>query len=157
MKRTAEKVLSIISVIFTALSIVLGFMGLGFLKLFTSDPTIRTDFEKEMLDFDSTLTPSDVESVFVYLDLVEDFGWFLIVALIVSLITTIIGIVFIWNNKNSKLAGIMFIISGLFAFILSPTSILLYIAGILCFTRKAALVDESSFVEENFDDTMRPL
>ena len=157
MKRTTEKVLAIIGVVFTALSIIFGFMGLGFLKLFTSDPVIRADFEKEFLDIDSTLTPSDIESIYASLEFVEGFSWFFIIVLIISLITTIVGIVFIWNNKNSKLAGIMFIISGLFAFVLSPTSILLYIAGILCFTKKAPLVEEPSFVEDRSDDTMRPL
>ena len=61
------------------------------------------------------------------------------------------------NNKNPKLAGIMFILAGLFAFVLSLTSILLYIAGILCFTRKAPLTDETTFVENQYDDTLRPL
>ena len=32
-----------------------------------------------------------------------------------------------WNNKNPKLAGKTFILAGLFAFVLSPTSILLLI------------------------------
>jgi len=157
MKRTTEKVLAIISAVFTVAFTILGFIGLGFLKMVTSDPAIRVDFEKELLDFDATLTSADIEVMFESLGLLESFGWFLIVLLIISFITTIIGLVFIWNNKNAKLAGIMFIISGLFAFILTPTSILLYIAGILCFTKKAPLVAESVYSNEQNDDSMRPL
>ena len=157
MKRTTEKVLAIISAVFTVIFTIFGFIGLGFLKMVTSDPANRVDFEKELLDFDSTLTTSDFEVMYESLGLFESLSWFLIILLIISLITTIIGLVFIWNNKNSKLAGIMFIISGLFAFVLTPTSILLYIAGILCFTKKAPLVAESVYSNEQNDDSMRPL
>lgn len=157
MKRTTEKVLAIISAVFTVAFTILGFIGLGFMKMVTSDPAIRADFEKELLDFDSTITPTDVASIFDSLSVFEGISWFLIILLIISLVTTIIGLVFIWNNKNAKLAGIMFIISGLFAFVLTPTSILLYIAGILCFTKKAPLVAESVYSNEQKDDSMRPL
>ena len=75
--------------------------------------------------------------------------WLIIIGLIISLILTIIGIVNIWKNKNPKLAGTMFIIAGLSAGILSLTSILLYIAGILCFTKKPPLTNEPQFVDDN--------
>lgn len=156
MKRTAEKVLSIIGVVFTALSIIGSFMFLLFVKTVTSDGTIRRELE---MDFyaDPEFSTEDVEMIMWFIDFLEGFGWFLVIVLIISLITTIIGIVFMWNNKNPKLAGIMFIIGGLFAFILSPTSILLYIAGILCLTKKPPLNDETVFVDDHSGDTMRPL
>lgn len=157
LKRTAEKVLSIISAIFTAAFIVFGFISVGFFKLLTTDPEIRAEFEAGMLDFDPTLTSTEFADVFASLDFFEGIIWFLIVSLIISFIVTIVGIVFIWNSKNSKLAGVMFIVAGLFAYVLSPTSILLYIAAILCFTRKAPFVDEPLYVEGNHDQTMRPL
>ena len=83
--------------------------------------------------------------------------WLIIIGLIISLVLTIIGIVNIWNNKNPKLAGIMFIIAGVFGGILSLPSILLYIAGILCFTKKPPLTDEPQFMDDQYDGTMRPL
>ena len=53
------------------------------------------------------------------MDLVIDafsiFGWVFIIILVISLILNIIGIVSISKNKNPKLAGIMFILAGLFA------------------------------------------
>ena len=64
MKRTTEKVLAIISAVFTVAFTILGFIGLGFLKMVTSDPAIRVDFEKELLDFDATLTSADIEVMF---------------------------------------------------------------------------------------------
>ena len=156
MKRTAEKALSIISAVFTTISIILSIIGLFFWKAFTSDPVLRREAEMELLA-DPTLAPGDVEAIFLILDFMEGFGWFIVVVFMISLIMNIIGIVNIWNNKNPKLAGIMFIIGGLLAGILSLTSILLYIAGILCFTRKPPLTNDPTFVEQNYDGTMRPL
>ena len=136
MKRTAEKVLSIISAVFTLLSIIGGFAFAAFMKAVLSDGTLRSDMESEFLA-DPTLGAEDVDMIFGMFDMFADFTWLYVIVLVISLIATIVGIIFIWNNKNPKLAGAMFILAGLFAFVLSPTSILLYIAGILCFTRKA--------------------
>ena len=94
--------------------------------------------------------------IFGMFDMFADFSWLFVIALVISLIATIVGIIFIWNNKNPKLAGVMFILAGLFAYVLSPTSILLYIAGIMCFTRKAPLTDDPTFGNQ-YDDTLRPL
>lgn len=156
MKRTAEKVLAIIGAVFTALSIIGNVIFFGFIKAVTSDEVIRGELELDLYT-DEAFTAEDVEMFMWFIDSLAGLGWFLVIMLTISLIATIIGIVYIWNNKNPKLAGIMFIIGGLFAFVLSLTSILLYIAGIFCFTKKAPLVDEPSFVEDRSDDTMRPL
>lgn len=157
MKRTAEKVLSIISAVFTGIFLIIGFISVGSLKLLMTDPALRTEFEKGMLDFEPTLTQADLDDVFASLGFLEGMAWFLIISLIISLIVTIVGIVFIWNNKNPKLAGIMFIIGGLFAYVLTPTSIMLYIAAFLSFTRKPPHRDEPSFVEENQYQSIGPL
>ncbi|QUW23748.1 DUF4064 domain-containing protein [Sporosarcina sp. Marseille-Q4063] len=156
MKRTAEKVLSIIGAVFTLLGIIGSFAFAAFMKVVLSDGTIRSEMEAEFLA-DPTLGAEDVDMVFGMIESFADFSWLFVIVLIISLIANIIGIIFIWNNKNPKLAGTMFILAGLFAFVLSPTSILLYIAGILCFTRKAPLTDEPTFVENQYDDTLRPL
>ena len=155
MKRTAEKVLSIISVVFTLLSIIGGFAFAAFLKAVLADGTLRSDMESEFLA-DPTLGAEDVEMIFGMFDVFADFTWLFVIVLVISLIATIVGIIFIWNNKNPKLAGAMFILAGLFAFVLTPTSILLYIAGILCFTRKAPVTDDPTFGNQ-YDDTLRPL
>ena len=47
--RTAEKVLSIISAVFTTIGIIMSFAIMAFYNFMKSDPTIREDFEAEML------------------------------------------------------------------------------------------------------------
>src|SRR4051794_8787807 len=128
MKRTAEKVLSIISAVFTLLAIIAGVAFAAFLKAVLSDGTIRSEMESEFLS-DPTLGAEDVDMVFGMFDMFADFSWLFVIVLVISFIATIVGIIFIWNNKNPKLAGAMFILAGLFALVLTPTSILLYIAG----------------------------
>lgn len=155
MKRTAEKVLSIISAVFTLLFIIASFAFAAFLKAILSDGTLRSEMESEFLA-DPTLGAEDVDMVFGMFDMFADFSWLFVIVFVISFIATIVGIIFIWNNKNPKLAGIMFILAGLFAFVLTPTSILLYIAGILCFTRKAPLTDDPTFGNQ-YEDTLRPL
>jgi hypothetical protein len=157
MKRTAEKVLSIISLVFTLLGIIGGFAFAAFMKVALSDGATRSEMESQFLLTDPTLGAEDIDIFFGIIETFADFSWFFVIVLIISLIANIIGIIFIWNNKNPKLAGTMFILAGLFVFVLSPTSILLYIAGILCFTRKAPINDETTFVENQYDDTLRPL
>ena len=156
MKRTTEKVLAIIGAVFTALSIIGNLVFYGFIKAVTTDEAIRGELELD-LSADEAFTAEDVEMFMWFIDSLAGFGMFLIIILVISLIATVIGIIYIWNNKKPKLAGAMFIVGGVFAFGLSITSILLYVAGVFCFTKKEPLVEESSFVEEKSDDTMRPL
>ena len=72
----------------------------------------------------------------VFIDLFGLFGWGFIILLVISLVLNIIGIVSVNKNKKPKNAGILFIVAGLFAGVLSLTSILLYVAAIMCFVRK---------------------
>lgn len=154
--RTAEKVLSIISAVFSTIGIIMSFVIMAFYNFLKSDPMIREEFEAEMLA-DPTINPADIELFYGVFNFLGGLIWLIIAGFIISLILTIIGIVNIWKNKNPKLAGIMFIIAGLFAGIISLTSILLYIAGILCFTKKPPLTNEPAFEENHYDGTMRPL
>ena len=161
MKRTAEKALSIISAVFTGISIAFCFIGLGLFNMAQSDPAFQNEIEMSLAS-DSMM---GVEETALVLGLIDMFGtliWIIIIGLFISLILTIIGIVSIWKNKSPKLAGLLFIVGGLFAGFLSITSILLYIAGILCLTRKPpfsedSLNGESSFTNDNYEDAMRPL
>ncbi len=157
MSRTAEKVLSILSVVLTAIGVFMSFAALALFNYLKSDPLIKEEFEAEILLADPTLTPEHMEIIYGVLGIVGGFMWLIIISLIISLILTVLGIVNIWKNKNPKLAGTMFIIAGLTAGILSLTSILLYIVGILCFTKKPSHTEESQFVDDKYDGTMRPL
>ena len=156
MKRTVEKVLSIISAVFTLISIIAEFC---FCSIYESSFIGWYSFEvRWKRDFlaDPTLAAEDVDMVFGMIRLFADFSWLFVIVLVISFIANIVGIIFMWKNKNPKLAGAMFILAGLFAFVLSPTSILLYIAGIMCFIRKAPLTDDPTFGNQ-YDDTLRPL
>lgn len=157
MKRTAERVLSIIGAAFTGISVVLGIAFMSFLNVVKSDQMAQGDFEKEMLSIDPTMTPEDLDVFLSVMDFMGGMMWLLIMGLIISLVLSIIGIVKVWNNSNPKLAGILFIISGVLGGILSLASILLYIAAILCFVRKAPIAEDTHFLNDQYDDTMRPL
>jgi hypothetical protein len=157
LNRTAEKVLSIIAAILTAIGAVFGFIVMAVFRMMKNDPAFKREFEAEMMA-DPTITPADFEAMMTFFNFVGGFFWLLIIGLIISLVLNIIGIVNIWKNKNAKLAGIMFIIAGVLAGLLSLSSILLYIAAILCFTKKPPLQDNLySGDQSSADGTMRPL
>lgn len=156
MQRTAEKILSIISIVFTVIAIIGNFLLVGFVKMMNTEP-FRKEFIIE-LEADPMFTAEDIDMTLWFFEIFEGISWFTIIVLVISLIATIVGIVFMWNNKDPKVAGIMFIVAGVFAFIITPTSIMLYIAAILCFTRKPPMLEnEHSFSDMNHDDSMRPL
>ncbi|MCG7346359.1 DUF4064 domain-containing protein [Sporosarcina sp. ACRSL] len=157
MNRTAEKVLSIIAVVLTAIGTVFGFIGLAIFNLMKNDPMFKAEFEAEMMA-DPTLTQADVEMFYTVFNVFGGFLWLIIIGMIISIVLNIVGIVNIWKNKNAKLAGIMFIIAGVLGGILSLSSILLYVAAILCFTKKPPLQDDMLYANQSHEDsTMRPL
>lgn len=157
MKRTAERILSIIGTVFTGISIGISIALMSFFNFLTSDPMMQQDFEKEMLSIDPTMTPEDLELFMSVMDFMGGIIWLLIIGLIISFVLSIIGVVKVWNNSNPKLAGILFIIGGVLGGILSLSSILLYITAILCFVRKAPIGEDAHFLNDQYDDTMRPL
>lgn len=159
MNRTAEKVLGIIGLVFTVLGVIASIFGAVIFNMFSTNPDFRTEMEMEFYS-DPAMTPADIDMIFNIFDTLGGFLWLGVVFLVISLVFTIIGLVKIWNNKNPKLAGIMFILGGLTGGILSLTSILLYIAGILCLTKKP----KTTYPEERIitdtppeDGGMRPL
>ncbi|MHA6259847.1 DUF4064 domain-containing protein [Sporosarcina sp. CAU 1771] len=156
MKRTTERVLSIISLVFTVFGIMASFMGIAFIKMFSSNSEIMADFEAELLT-DPAITPTDIDGIYSILDVVIGFSGIIIAGLVISFIVTLIGTINIWNNKKPKLAGILFIIGGLFAGILSITSILLYITGILCLVKKVPMINDNPYSSNTAEDSMRPL
>lgn len=140
MSRVGEIVLGVISALFTILAII----GVSILVVSGSaalqDELVVSDIQQEILN-DPTLSGQDAEVVAQFVDVLPDvlstFGWGFVIVLVISLVLNIIGIVAVTKNKKPKLAGIMFILAGLFAGIISLTSILLYIAAIMCFVRKS--------------------
>ena len=142
-KRTVEKVLSIISAVLTVIGVILSFAILAFLNFIKSDPAFQDEFRTEIVLFNPTLNPTDIETFFTIFNFLGGFMWLIIIALIISLVLIVIGLVNIWNNNNPKLAGILFVIAGVLGGFLNITSILLYIAGILCFIKKPPLTSRT--------------
>lgn len=158
MKRTAEKTLSIISVILSTIGIIFNVIIAALVNAVWFDPILQMDIEQELLLADPVNGPANLELVNSFVSLFGGALWVIIVvSVIISLVLSIIGLVNIWNSKNPKLAGIMFIIAGVLAGFITLPSILLYIAGILCFTRKPPLTDKPHFTDDQYDGTMRPL
>ena len=148
MSRTGEVVLGVVSAIFTFLSIIMTVIFIvGGSNIFT-DELFIAEFEQEIYN-DPTLSEFEAqETIDIMTTIFEMFtvlGWLIVVAMIISLVLNIIGIVSVSKNKNPKLAGIMFIIAGVFAGLLSLTSILLYIAAIMCFVRKPPVQPEEEY------------
>lgn len=149
MSRTGEMVLGVISAVFTIISII----ALSFLVISGSaafqDPSLNAELQQEILN-NPALTGQEAEMVVQFSDalpgMFSAFGWGFIIVLVISLVLNIIGIVSVTKNKKPKLAGVMFILAGLFAGIISITSILLYIAAIMCFVRKPPV----QFAEEEY-------
>lgn len=139
MSRTGEIVLGVISAIFTVLAIILVSIFVANGSAAFQDEAFNAEIQQEILN-DPTLTGQDAEMVAQVFDVLPNaftaLGWGFVIVLVISLVLNIIGIVAITKNKKPKLAGIMFILAGLFAGIISLTSILLYIAAIMCFVRK---------------------
>lgn len=153
-KRTGERVLGIIGLVFNILGVIMTLVVNSLMKSLTNDPQFQQEFEAEIWN-DPTLTESDAQAIvdmmYIGMDWMVSFGWFFIAALVISSILIVIALINL--NKNSKLSGILFIVAGVLAGIISLTSILLYIAGIMCFVRKPPVEEESVYG----NDTMRPL
>ncbi|WP_153732291.1 DUF4064 domain-containing protein [Sporosarcina obsidiansis] len=152
--RTAERVLSIIAAVFTTIGLI-GTVLIGFfVNAAISDPEIKEEMRLGMAS-DGTLTPSEVEMFMSFFESISVLIWIGVIAAFVSLVLNIIGTVKIWNSSNPKAAGTLFIIAGLFGGIISLPSILLYIAGIICFTKKQPMepqpsIDEMSATQTNW-------
>ncbi len=127
-----------------------------FFNYIKSDPSFQMEFEQEIL-MNPAITQEEIEIMNTFLGIFGGTMWFIIIALIIGTVLMIIGLVNIWNSKNPKLAGILFLIAGVLAGFISFPSILLYIAGILCLVRKPSVMDKTPFTDDSYDGTMRPL
>jgi len=98
------------------------------------------EFEKQFSE-DPQLQDLDMQSFSdSMLTIINGFGpfsWFIIVCFIISLIVGIIAMVNVARVKDKKanFAGAMFIVAAVFSGIISITSIVYYIAAIICFVR----------------------
>jgi len=139
-KRTGEKVLSIIATILNVLG-----CGLLILMLFGSrmimdvgmnDPIFQNEMENQM--YANGLTEAEMNEALGFMEdflsIINGIGWVLVILSIIAIVLGIIGAVKV--NKDSKLAGILFIIAAVLSGIITLPGILLIIAAIMCFVRK---------------------
>ncbi|MFJ8237049.1 DUF4064 domain-containing protein [Ureibacillus sp. NPDC094379] len=136
MKRTAEIVLSIISIVFNVISLGIVIFLTMSSQFVTNDPLIEEELRNNM--YGAELTEADIDialnSTQDIITFMTTIGWILVAVIIITIILTIIGTVKI--NKSTKTAGVLFIISAILSGIISFPGILLIIAAILCFVRK---------------------
>ena len=140
MKRTGEKVLSIIANVLNVLSIglliALLFGSKMFMDMTMNDPVLKSEFESQM--YSSGLTQAEMDDLLLYMDdfisFISGVGWVFVILGIIALVLGIIGTIKV--NKNAKLAGILFSIAAVLSGIISLQGILLIIAAIMCFVRK---------------------
>lgn len=134
--RGAEKALGIIGIVFNLIVITLMALLISNSDSFQSSPEFQ-QIEDEIRSNPSFANPEDAQAaVDAFAGSFNAVGWTLIVLLAISTLFAILALLNLRKDKNAKLAGAFFIIAGLFAGILSLTSILFYIAAIMCFVRR---------------------
>lgn len=160
--RTGEIALGIIGAVFTVISIILMALFVSGGSAAFQDETVLQEIESE-LAADPTLAGEDLDVIMQgvsgFIEVFGIFGWTLVILLVISLVFNILAIVNISKNKNPKLAGIFFIIAGVFAYFLSLTSILLYIAAIMSFVRKPPFREDEMTTNDDltYYEPNRPL
>lgn len=140
MNRTAEIVLSVLSVILNLITIFILVIVVFFGSVLIFDPTYEEELYYEYsMDPSFTLeeAESEVQSTILGLKIISGFGWFFIISCIIAIVLAIVGAIKI--NKNPKVAGILFTIGFIFSGFLTIPGILLLIAAILAFVREVEI------------------
>lgn len=149
--RTGERVLGIIGIVFNVLVIILAAIAITSLSGFEGSQE-HQQVEQELLNDPVFTNPEEAQmAVDFFNSFMAGFGligWVFTGLLVISTIFAVLAIVNLKGNRNAKLAGLFFILAGLFAWILTPTSILFYIAAIMCFVRKAPMQDDELLRKE---------
>lgn len=157
--RTGERVLGVIGIVFNVLTIILLALMMTSLSGFEGTEQ-HQQLEQEILNDPMFQTADEaqmaLETFNAFLGGFGVFGWILVAFLIISTIFAVLALVKLKGNRNVRMAGGFFIVAGLFAGILSLTSILFYIAAIMCFVRKPPMrdddllrKDDNTYADEN--------
>lgn len=145
--RAGEKVLGVIGIVFNLLAI--GLIAFA-MASFENTPEFKQYMEEEMMT-DPTIATEDVQMV---MDMMTSgFGvvsWVMIAVLALSTLLAIAALVNLRKKGNASAAGVFFIIAGLFAGLLTLTSILFYIAAIMCFVRKPRIRQNQKLRDDDF-------
>ena len=151
-KRTGEKALGIIGSIFNVIGIILSIIFITSLSGFEGSQ-MQMQLEEEIRNDPNLTNPEDVEMT---MDIVNSFvqgfdvlGWIIVALLVLSTVFAILAITKLKSFDKANTAGIFFILAGIFAGVLSLTSILFYIAAIMCFVRKPPLREDELMGRSN--------
>ena len=150
--RAGEKVLGIIGIVFNVLAIALiGFAMASYANV-QGTPEFEQFLEEEIMADPEFSNPEDVQMVMETMSSsLNVVGWVLIALLVLSTILAIVALVNLRKVGKASTAGVFFILAGLFAGLLSLTSILFYIAAIMCFVRKPPVQKNQNLREDDFN------
>lgn len=148
--RTGERVLGIIGIVFNVVGIIL----LAWLITSISSLEGTPEFEEFQQEFmNDPAFQGNPEEAQMVLDLMVGgagvIGWIIVAMLVLSTIFAIVAVINLKNEHNAKIAGIFFILAGLLAGVLSLTSILFYVAAIMCFVRKPPMREDELYTNNN--------
>lgn len=87
MNRTAERVLGIISLVFTVIGVAATIFGAVLFNLMSSSPDLRSEIEMDLYS-DPSITQADMDMIFSFFDAIGGFMWLGVVFLVISLILT---------------------------------------------------------------------
>ena len=144
--RTGERVLGIIGIVFNVIGIIL--LAWLITSLDNLEGTAEfEEFQQEIMNdpaFEGS--PEEAQMVVEFImDSVGVFGWVIVALLVLSTIFAIVALINLKKTRSAQLAGIFFILAGLLAGVLSLTSILFYIAAIMCFVRKPPMREDELY------------
>ena len=149
--RAGEKVLGIIGIVFNILAIALIGFAMASYSNVQGTPEFQQFIEEEIMSDPEFSTPEEAKMV---MDMMSTsfgvVGWVLIALLAFSTILAIVALVNLRKTEKASIAGVLFIVAGLFAGLLSLTSILFYIAAIMCFVRKPRIQNNQNMRDDDF-------
>lgn len=149
--RAGEKVLGIIGIIFNILAIALVGFAMASYSNVQGTPEFQEFIESEIMSDPEFSTPEEAQMV---IDMMSSsfnvIGWILIAFLVLSTIFAILALVNLRKKGKASTAGVFFILAGLFDGLLSLTSILFYIAAIMCFVRKPSVQNNQNVRDDDF-------
>ncbi|HSJ38944.1 MAG TPA: DUF4064 domain-containing protein [Planococcus sp. (in: firmicutes)] len=144
--RTGERVLGIIGIVFNVIGIILLAWLITSLSSLEGTPEFEQFQEDFMNDPAFEGNPEEARMVMEFvMDSAGIFGWVVVVILVLSTIFAIVALINLKNTRSTQLAGIFFILAGLLAGVLSLTSILFYVAAIMCFVRKPPMREDELY------------
>ncbi|GGE40226.1 hypothetical protein GCM10011391_18740 [Pullulanibacillus camelliae] len=125
MKRTGEFVMSIIAIIINVLAFSGGF---NFHSAQSND-----ELKRQWADAAPNLSQAEINQS---LDTMSQIGTFVLYASVISVILSIIALVFLKGNKKPVLSGWLLIVAGIVSLVEIIPGILYLIAGIMTLVRK---------------------